>query len=237
MAGRRVLVTRPQPGARRTARQIAALGHEPVVLPLTRTVTLDADLPREATSFDVVAVTSANAIRRAPAWLLDGLLHLPCLTVGQATAEAAREAGFQTVTSADGDVQALIGLAGERLKDRSTIAYLCGRERRPDLEQAMRAEGHAIIPIETYDIKKVSYSTQEIRTLVGIKPIDDVMVYSARSARALIAMMNGREFLQGVENARFLCISTRVANALHARPGLRIEVAPEPHEAALLALL
>ncbi|MGB5801993.1 MAG: hypothetical protein WBG88_17980, partial [Mesorhizobium sp.] len=37
---RRVLVTRPEPGAAGTAKRLAALGFEPVLLPLTQTVAL-----------------------------------------------------------------------------------------------------------------------------------------------------------------------------------------------------
>ncbi len=37
---RRVLVTRPEPGAARTAKRLVALGFEPVLLPLTQTVAL-----------------------------------------------------------------------------------------------------------------------------------------------------------------------------------------------------
>src|SRR5688572_14398609 len=79
----KVLVTRPQPGAARTARRLAELGHRPVELPLTRTVAL----PVEAASFDrpvdAVAVTSANALRHAPPELVARLADRPCFAVGE----------------------------------------------------------------------------------------------------------------------------------------------------------
>ena len=62
----RVLVTRPEPGASRTAVKLRAMGFEPVLLPLSETKPLA--IPRDPIpeSAVAVAITSANAIRHAP---------------------------------------------------------------------------------------------------------------------------------------------------------------------------
>src|SRR5262245_13671221 len=93
----RVLVTRPEPGASRTARRLAEQGFEPVVLPLTEIRPLPADHFPDSANIDAVAATSANAIRHAPRRLISTLTGKPVFAVGGGTARATRNAGFATV--------------------------------------------------------------------------------------------------------------------------------------------
>ncbi|MBN9252948.1 MAG: uroporphyrinogen-III synthase, partial [Mesorhizobium sp.] len=91
---RRVLITRPEPGASHTARKLAELGFEPVLLPLSDTIPLFPEPSAVPSDAAAVAITSANAIRHAAPDLLSALSSLPCHAVGTKTAQAARSAGF-----------------------------------------------------------------------------------------------------------------------------------------------
>src|SRR5882757_8304646 len=73
----RVLVTRPEPGASRTAIRLEAQGFQPVLLPLTETVMLPVET-KTISGVVAVAVTSANAVRHAPKELIAALAALPC---------------------------------------------------------------------------------------------------------------------------------------------------------------
>lgn len=234
---RRVLVTRSRGAAAATARRIATLGHDPVILPLSRIVALACPVPAGSSRFDAVAVTSANALRHAGAALLDRLAGLPCIAVGAATARAAREAGFADVSNADGDVSDVLVLMQGSLPQGARIAYPCGRVRRPDLEAGARRAGFEIVALETYGTEKVSYSTQELKSIIGIEPIDDVLVYSANGAMAANALLGDVNFTHHFENTRILCISERAAVPLSPRHGQTMAVAARPDEDALLALL
>ncbi|TIM00109.1 MAG: uroporphyrinogen-III synthase, partial [Mesorhizobium sp.] len=79
---RRVLVTRPEPGASRTAQRLEDLGFKPILLQLTETVALPVDADRVAANAAAVAVTSANAVRHAPKEISAALAGLPCHAVG-----------------------------------------------------------------------------------------------------------------------------------------------------------
>ena len=85
---RRVWVTRAEPGASRTAARLGALGFEPVVAPLLtiRTLTPVIDLSGVA----ALAFTSVNGVTAFAA--LNADRDKPVFAVGDATAEAAREA-------------------------------------------------------------------------------------------------------------------------------------------------
>ncbi|MDA4637080.1 uroporphyrinogen-III synthase, partial [Escherichia coli] len=96
-----VLVTRPLPAATRTADRLRVQGYVPLLLPLTEIVPLNPTVPEG--TFNAFVATSANALVHASEALLAPYLQLPCFTVGEATADAARARGFETVTTGDGD--------------------------------------------------------------------------------------------------------------------------------------
>ena len=59
---KRLLVLRPEPGASATAAKARALGLEPIAIPLFKTEAVEWEAP-EASAFDGLLLTSANAIR------------------------------------------------------------------------------------------------------------------------------------------------------------------------------
>ena len=232
---RRVLVTRPDPGATRTARRLEALGFEPVLLPLSETRALPVvrgSVPTDATA---VAVTSANALRHAPSGLIERLRQLPCHAVGARTAESARKAGFFSVNEGPGDAAALADMIAIEL-GKATLAYLCGRVRMPEFERRLGLNGTKVAPIETYDTIALAPDPTFVRQQLGGHPIDAVLLYSARAAAAFGSLMEMHaEADLLMRGATCFCLSGRIASALV--DGLRIAVAPDPNEDALLHLL
>ena len=101
-----VLILRPQPGAGETADRAQARGLEAVIAPLFTVRPLDWD-PISPDEFEAVLFTSANAPRHAGEGLAP-FTQLPCYTVGDASAAAAREAGFATVTAGPSDGAAIL---------------------------------------------------------------------------------------------------------------------------------
>lgn len=232
---RRVLVTRPDPGATRTARRLEALGFEPVLLPLSETQPLPVARESVPTNATAVAVTSANALRHAPSGLVERLSHLPCHAVGARTAEGARKAGFSSVNEGPGDAAGLADMIAIEL-GKATLAYLCGRVRMPDFERRLGANGIKVVPIETYDTIALSPPPPFVRQQLGGQPVDAVLIYSARAAAAfgtLMEMHAEADYL--IRGATCFCLSGRIASALG--DGFNVEVAPDPNEDALLDLL
>src|SRR5690242_6691986 len=96
---RAVAVLRPEPGNAATAAAIEALGLTAIRLPLFEIHAIDW-APPDATRFDALLLTSANAARHAGQGLA-GFRSLPVHAVGEATAAAAREAGLEVVAVGD----------------------------------------------------------------------------------------------------------------------------------------
>jgi len=220
----RVLVTRPQPGAGRTARRLAERGHEAVVMPLQEIRGLPAALP--AGGFAAVAVTSANALRHAPAALVAGLAGLPVYAVGAETARAAIDAGFAEVAAGPGNAAGLAAQLARILRPGCAIAYPCGRIRKPALEAALAAAGFAVTAIETYE-------TVDLPPRGGQPDVDAVLLHAAGAARRLAAAFPP----PALSGCRFLCLSADVAAALPSAWRERAVIAVRPDEPALLATL
>ncbi|MER9849496.1 uroporphyrinogen-III synthase [Mesorhizobium sp. M0106] len=231
----RVLVTRPEPGASRTGRRLADAGFQPILLPLTGTVALPVDAGALADAA-AVAVTSANAVRHAPKEVIAALAGLPCHAVGRKTAEAARAAGFLSVSEGAGNAEALAdalagGYAGK------TIVYLCGRVRFPGFEEGLLASGVQVRAVETYDTVVLDYSDEAVLARLSARPVEAVLLYSAKAAKAMQALASRPALRSLFQETRFFALSGRIAAAIGDVAGERIRIAPEPYEDALLGLL
>ena len=232
----RVLVTRPEPGASRTARRLQGMGFQPIVLPLTETAALPVGaglIPGDAIA---VAVTSANAVRHVPKAVIAAFAALPCHAVGARTAEAARKMGFLSVIEGSSDAEALADSIASALPGKA-IVYLCGRVRFPLFEQRLEAAGVRVRAVETYDTLPVRYSDETILPLLSGQPVDAVLLYSAKAAAAMQVLAKKPALQEVFEKTSFFALSARIAAALDDSAGEAIRIAARPDEEALLALL
>ncbi|MCO6386984.1 uroporphyrinogen-III synthase [Aliihoeflea sp. 40Bstr573] len=223
---RRVLVTRPEPGASATAARLIERGFEPVILPLTEIVPLrPAELPD---GIDAIVATSANAFRHAPAAFMEKLRDLPLHVVGARTAKAAG----RDVALVAPDARALSQALAGRLAARSHVVHLTGRVRRPELKLALQAQGHRVTEIELYDARAVELAPDETGTKLGPEPLWVALVYSQRGGEILDRI--AAEAQSSFQTTVFVCISAEAAAGLKDR---QIAVAAMPDEAGMLAKL
>ncbi|MCI5075515.1 uroporphyrinogen-III synthase [Oricola sp.] len=230
-----IWVTRPQPGADRTAAALRQAGYAPLVLPLTEIRACTPDLPPESiTDVDALAITSANALRHAPTRLIESLKDRPLYAVGDATVAEARQLGFSDVISAQGAVDDLAALIRKRERPRARILYLAGRERIGDLEGKLTAGGLRCHVIEAYSAHIVSYPTQSIRDAINGRMVDAVLFHSALSAHGFADTVLPK-MAQLFENTLYFSMSRRVADTLPSSLHPRTNIADTPNEQALLA--
>lgn len=238
-AAKRVLVTRPEPGASETAARLIALGLVPLKLPLQEIRPLPVDLKAVEAGIDgarvtSVAITSANAVRHAPGELLAPWLGLPCFVVGKATAQAARHAGFTEIVEGEGNAESLAETV-VAYRPSGILAYICGKVRWPHFERRLAEAGLAVTAAETYNAIGLAYDAGEIASAVGREPIRYALVHSANAARSL-ADMTRRDVSGLFGKMTVICMSRRVAAELEDGR-FDILIASEPSETAMLDLL
>jgi uroporphyrinogen-III synthase len=217
----RVAITRALPDAERTAERLRELGAEPILAPLLNVIPCAYDTNVEEAQ--ALLFTSANGVRAFP----DARrLHAkPVLTVGDATAEAARAAGFTNVRSADGEVSALVELAKENLAaNAGKLIHIGGEDIAGDLVGELTAAGFTVE-------RRIAYAARAALSAPPalLQPLDIVLFHSARAADTFVRL--------GAPNAGRLtaaCLSQAVADAAGKAWWGRIVVSPAPREDALL---
>lgn len=224
----RVLVTRPMDQAASTAMRLSALGHSAVCAPALEVFPIAPALPEGP--FDLILATSAQAfagLHPSPV-----LRAAPLACVGDKTAAAAAAAGF---------VARIVAPRAEALSARliaewppGSALYLAGRERKPLLEDSLRAAGWRLFVVETYDARPVESWPAEIGAALQKGEIDAVLHYSPRSAAAALALIGA----EGAARLSHYCLSEDVAATCRTfAPAEKIFVASQPDEEALMTLV
>ncbi len=141
------LITRALPGAHVSEAGLLAMGLKPVVVPAAKIEATNAVI--DVTGVQALLMTSAAAARTTNSNQL--ILDLPVYAVGDATAEAAQNAGFNNVISAGGDGATLAVLAADRMSTSAgALLHLRGQEVAGDVTGMLSACGFDTRFIEVY---------------------------------------------------------------------------------------
>ena len=234
----RLLVTRPEPDAGRTARALRARGRQALVAPLLRIEPI-LDAPIGDGPWSAIAFTSANAVSALAAHPAKAtLLRVPVFTVGARTEEVAHAAAFGEVQSAYGDVAALASLIVARLADRRyPVLYLAGEERAGDLEALLGQYGIGVRTVPIYRAIAATRLPEAARSALANDRIDGVLHFSKRSVEAFLAAIDADHLREQGLSLRHLCLSAEVAAPLIAAGAERVDVARRPDQQSLLNLL
>lgn len=230
----RLLLTRPEADARRTAGLLRARGHSVVIAPLLRIETIaEAEIGAGA----AIVVTSANAAQAVAAHRQKtALCHLPVFAVGARTAHAMREAGFAAVTSADGGVGELSRLVAARMPKGASLLYLAGADRAGDLAGDLRGQGFAV---ETIVIYRAVAPTRLPDAAAGALAggLHGVLHFSRRSAESYVDAARAAGQLAVALKPAHFCLSAPIAQPLQRAGATEIHIARKPTEAALVELI
>ncbi|MEM1366327.1 MAG: uroporphyrinogen-III synthase [Pseudomonadota bacterium] len=223
----RVLVTRPEPAASRTARHLCELGFDAVAAPLTEVRPLS---PRMALDSGHRALaTSANAFLGDPPPFFPFEKIRDFICVGEKTARAGVDWGLPDPSIVAPDAATLIERtreAGLHLS-RWPIAYFAGSQRMPFLERAMDADGTHYRVFETYEAPALE------------KPFDN-LDQSCVDVVLLMSPRAGNLFGQGwsrQHRPKLLCMSEAVRESLPVELQPHAAISDEPNFQSLLEAL
>ena len=221
----RVWVTRAQPAADATAAQLRALGYDAIVAPLLEVRAIEQPSV-ELSGVGALAVTSANAVPAFAALTADRSLAV--YAVGEATARAARGAGFTVAAVAEGDVHALAHRITADGAPPGVVLHPGALEPAADLAALLTAMGVSArnLPV---------YRTEAVTALpVGLpSPPDVVLLHSPKAGRVLAGLLPPH----WAPAMDALVLSPACGAPLLSMGFRRLEAARFPNEAALLRLL
>ncbi|WFU08555.1 uroporphyrinogen-III synthase [Rhizobium sp. CB3090] len=238
----RVVVTRPAHSGERTARRLAEMGHEAVLLPLSKPIRhIDATRQALSDTRGAIAVTSAEAIRtlRAIGQPLQPHLGRPLFAVGKATADEAKNLGFIHVFTSEGSGTELAELISREWADipQAPLLYLAGSPRAAGFEARLTGLNIPFQTVECYRMQNIIIEDATLRRLFFDASADAVLLYSHQTAKRFFSL----PFLQRHQNllasTRFLCLSEAIAEAVPPSLHSHVDIANMPDEDSLLALL
>ena len=233
----RLLVTRPEADARRTAAALSARGHQVRIAPLLKIEAIAA-VDLGSPPWQAVLMTSANAARAIALHpKLGELRALPVLAVGRRTAEAARAAGFANVSSADTDAGDLVRLVAGRFGAGAPLLYLAGTDRARNLAADFSPYGVAVRTVEIYRAQAAEEFPPEVVAALRASDIEGVLHFSRRSCEIFVQCAERAAILAAALRPLQFCISAAAAEPLARAGADKIRIAAQPEEDALVALI
>ena len=115
------------------------------------------------------------------------MLELPVAAIGTSTAASARKAGLRVELVGPGTGAGLAEQLIDMVDEPTTFIFACGRDRRPELSQALSAAGHQVLPVVVYRMDPTP-----ARELPPLGPsLDGVVLTSPRSAQLYLDGVGG----------------------------------------------
>ena len=230
-----LLLTRPVEDSRRFARRLSACGVTAEIAPLLairrtdrRSVAVD--------RFQAVLLTSANGAR-AFAGATEERDRL-VLAVGDATASAARAAGFVDVASASGDVGALAALARARLEPGAgPLLHVAGSVVAGDLGRLLGDAGFTVERLAAYRAEAATVLPTAAADGLRAGRFDGAVFFSPRTARTFARLSAEAGLASSTAGLVAFCLSRPVADALAMTKWRARRVPRRPESEALARLV
>lgn len=232
----RLIVTRPEPDATRTAKALIRLGHEAILSPVSEIV------PRPHAAFpdddpQALLVTSSNAVRAlCQHRAFTRIKALPLFAVGDSTALEARRAGFANVRSAGGAVDDLLALVKDTLDpEGAPLLYAAGDNTIGNLVERLEEAGFRANYTIVYEVKSRARLAGVAEAALKEDTVDGVLLYSRLSAAAFALAVRTAGMGPLSPKVAFYCLSARIALPIDKIASGSIRIAEKPDQISLFA--
>jgi uroporphyrinogen-III synthase len=226
------LVTRPREDSAATAIELERRGIAVMVEPLLDIVPLDVAV--DASGVQGILATSANGIRALARCLPERAI--PVFAVGDASARVARELGYTSVDSANGDVDSLAELVAARTTPSAgALLHAAGTAVAGDLAGLLA--GFEIRRLVLYEARTATELSPTLRQALASGEIDLALFFSPRTAATFATLVRAAGVAEALSRVAAYGLSANVARQLEALPWRRLKTAAQPTQAALLAAL
>lgn len=210
-----------------------------VVAPVLRRVAVDPG-PIDWANAKAIAVTSTFAAHRLPD-LPFVPTSLPVFTTGDQTQKAVTTAGFQDVTSANGDAGDLVDLLARRLAPGSVVIYPCAAQTARDIGLMATERGLDVRPVCVYRSEVESGFPTDVQQALVAGDVDGVLLFSARGAAGFVALLDHYGLGHAMRDLAAVCMSQAIADRLSSAAGDRgwkaVLASDRPNLASMLALV
>jgi len=231
----RLLITRPREDAEPLAALLGGRGFETILDPMM-TITDVAAPDLDLSGVQALLVTSANGIRAFAR--RDDNRQIPVCAVGDASALAARELGFEAVTSAGGDVETLAALVVDALTpNQGALLHIAGSRVAGDLSGLLEAAGFKVRRGVLYEATAADALRPQTLDHLDAGTVDGVLLFSPRTSSLFTRLVMAAGRAERCRAVVAYCLSQAVADNTQPIAWNNVVVAPKPNQQALLDII
>jgi len=232
----RLLITRPREDAEPLAAALAERGIEAVLEPLMSIADVAGAAGAPEMDMDGVQallITSANGIRAFSRH--ESRRDIAVFAVGDASARAAADLGFDDVRSAAGDVDALAALVRDELDPgRGALLHIAGTHVAGDLSGKLEAAGFEVRRRVLYRATAAEHLSPETVSELKAGTLDGVLLFSPRTAGLFVKLAAAAGLEGACQSLVAYCLSQAVADNADSLPWRQVTVASKPDQRTLL---
>jgi len=208
-----ILFTRPLEDCHEMILKFQSLGHEISHLPLVNIEGLKYEVPNYS-EFKGIIFTSTNAIKFLDIKNIDK--KLKCFCVGNATEKKARNAGFQNVFAAGGNVNNLKELILQNFKpSEGKLIYISGEIISSDLDKELTSSGYTIERLINYRANAIEKYDEEFIEKLKLKMPEITYIYSQNSASNFLKVIKNYQLETLWMNTNLMCIGEKTSSILN----------------------
>lgn len=231
----RLILTRQRLDSEILAQRLTAMDHSVLIEPML-TIHPCPDTKLELDQAAAILLTSANGARALACHTADR--QLPVLCVGDATAHAAQDAGFKNISSANGDVTALMALARQRVNPSDgALVHVAGSSVAGDLAGDLTAHGYQVQRANLYRAETARQLSHPCQDALRTGDVDGILFFSPRSAATFVKLLQQEELVEVCRDIELFGLSRAVADAAAGAPWKGQNIAAKPRQDGLLELL
>jgi uroporphyrinogen-III synthase len=235
----KAIVTRPRDDAATLISALAARGIEALLAPMLTILPAPHAarlLAERLAGAQAVLFTSANGVRGFAA--ASPRRELPALAVGDASAAAARIAGFRSVASAGGDIEDLVALVAAHLSPHGgALVHAAGATVAGDLAGKLAALGFAVHRATLYEAVPAAALDPATAAALRRSEAAAALFFSPRTAATFVRLAAAAGVGDACRALAAVALSPAVAAALAALSWRTVRVAARPRQDDLLAAL
>ena len=203
-----IVITRPKEDSSQLIEKLKKLGHSVTHLPVIKIQKLEIK-KINLKNYSAVIFTSSNAIKFMK--IEKSNSQIKCFCVGNATEITAKKYGFLNTYSSGGTVNSLIELIIRTLDSKTEkLLYLSSEFISKDLDVDLTKSGFSVDRISNYTTLPVEEINKITLNLLKKNPPDVLLIYSAKSAKNLLSLINKYSLLNVVTHSNLMCISDKV---------------------------
>ena len=208
-----ILFTRPLEDCHEMILKFQLLGHEISHLPLINIEGLKHEVPNYS-EFKGIIFTSTNAIKFLDIKNINK--KLKCFCVGSATEKKARNAGFQNVFAAEGNVNNLKELILQNFNPtEGKLIYISGEVVSSNLDQELILDGYSIDRIINYRANEIKKYDENFIEKLKLNMPDITYIYSKNSAINFLKVIKNYQLETLWMNTNLMCVGEKTSAVLN----------------------